>query len=487
MKVLMLDLDTLRPDHMGCYGYFRNTTPVLDGIAAEGARFTHYHCSDAPCLPSRAALCSGRFGYHNGAVGHGGLPGDMRLTGIDRGFQDQRDTNNFFNLFRKAGMFTASISPFAERHSSYWFTAGFNEVYNTGRCGGESAEEILPVALDWVKRNAASRENWFLHINFWDAHTPYRAPAEFGNPFENEPIPDWITDEILAQHNHLTGPHGSMEIGMYTDRENPALPRHPGKVTDRAGLHRFFDGYDCGVRYMDTMIGKLLDALREEGVYDDLAIIVTADHGENLGELGMYAEHGTADEITTRIPMLIKWPGVKPGTVLEGFHYNLDIVPTMADLLNLPHYEKWDGESYANALLTGEDQGRDYLVVSQCAHVCQRSVRFGDYLYMRTYHDGYHLWKNEMLFDLKNDPHEQFDIAEENPALCGQACRYLVDWEHQMRLTADTDIDPLVTVLREGGPFHAKDGNLPEYCRRLEQTGRKDGADALRKKYPQFF
>ena len=487
MKVLMLDLDTLRPDHMGCYGYFRNTTPVLDQIAAEGARFTHYHCSDAPCLPSRAALCSGRFGYHNGAVGHGGLPADMRLTGIERDFQDPRDRHNFFNLFRQAGMYTASISPFAERHSSYWFTAGFNEVLNTGRCGGESAEVILPVALDWVKRNAASRENWFLHINFWDAHTPYRAPAEFGNPFENEPIPDWITDEVLAYHDHLTGPHGAMEIGMYTDRENPDYPRHPGKVTDRAGLHRFFDGYDCGVRYMDGMIGKLLDELKAQGVYDDLAIIVTADHGENLGELGLYGEHATADEITTRIPMLIKWPGVKPGTVLEGFHYNLDIVPTMADLLNLPHYKKWDGESYAQSLLTGEDKGRDYLVVSQCAHVCQRSVRFGDYLYMRTYHDGYHLWNNEMLFNVKEDFHEQHDISKEHPEICGQACRYLVEWEEQMMLTADTDVDPMMTVLREGGPYHAKVGDLPAYCRRLEETGRADGAKALREKYPEKF
>ena len=487
MKILMLDLDTLRPDHMGCYGYIRNTTPVLDQIAAEGARFTHYHCSDAPCLPSRAALCSGRFGYHNGAVGHGGEPADMRLTGISRGFQDPKDLHNFFHLFRKAGMYTASISPFAERHSSHWFTAGFNEVYNTGRCGGESAEDILPVALDWVRRNAASRDNWFLHVNFWDAHTPYRAPAEFGNPFADEPIPDWITDEVLAYHDHLTGPHGAMEIMMYNDKENPAWPRHPGKVTDRQSLRKFFDGYDCGVRYMDTMIGRLLDALRDEGVYEELAIIVTADHGENLGELGLYGEHATADEITTRIPMLIKWPGVKPGTVLDGFYYNLDLVPTMADLLHLPQYEKWDGKSYADALLTGKDCGRDYLVVSQCAHVCQRSVRFGDYLYMRTYHDGYHLWKEEMLFDLEKDPYEQKNIAADYPELCGKACRYLVEWEQQMKLTSDTDVDPLMTVLREGGPFHAKEGDLPAYCRRLEETGRADGAKALREKYPEKF
>ena len=84
MRILMLDLDTLRPDHLGCYGYARNTSPALDSIARDGVRFDHYHCTDAPCLPSRAALISGRFGIHNGVVNHGGLAADMRPTGIDR-------------------------------------------------------------------------------------------------------------------------------------------------------------------------------------------------------------------------------------------------------------------------------------------------------------------------------------------------------------------------------------------------------------------
>ena len=75
MRVLFVDIDTLRPDHMGCYGYSRNTTPNFDKVAEEGVRFDEYYCSDAPCLPSRAALISGMFGIHNGAVGHGGTAG----------------------------------------------------------------------------------------------------------------------------------------------------------------------------------------------------------------------------------------------------------------------------------------------------------------------------------------------------------------------------------------------------------------------------
>ena len=109
MRILMIDIDTLRPDHMGCYGYSRNTTPNLDRVCAEGIRFDRYYCSDAPCLPSRAALVSGMFGIRNGAVGHGDTAGDRRLTGKGRGFRDAVDDNNFHNIFRRAGLYTASV------------------------------------------------------------------------------------------------------------------------------------------------------------------------------------------------------------------------------------------------------------------------------------------------------------------------------------------------------------------------------------------
>ena len=74
MKVILFDIDTLRADHMGCYGYGRDTTPVMDGIAKEGVCFDRYYCPNAPCLPSRASMVTGLYGIHNGIVGHGGTP-----------------------------------------------------------------------------------------------------------------------------------------------------------------------------------------------------------------------------------------------------------------------------------------------------------------------------------------------------------------------------------------------------------------------------
>ncbi|MDP6779503.1 MAG: sulfatase-like hydrolase/transferase, partial [Candidatus Latescibacteria bacterium] len=144
MRVLMLDLDTLRPDHLGCYGYRRNTSPNIDRIAADAVRFDNYYCSDAPCLPSRAACFTGRFGIHTGIVGHGGTAADMRLEGTERGFKDCLPRETLPALFRRQGLRTVSISPFAERHSAWWFYAGFNEIHNTGKSGGEIADEVTP-------------------------------------------------------------------------------------------------------------------------------------------------------------------------------------------------------------------------------------------------------------------------------------------------------------------------------------------------------
>ena len=435
-----------------------------------------------PVCPPGASLVSGMFGIHNGAVGHGGTAADRRLTGYPRGFTDIVDDNCFHNIFRKAGFHTASVSTFPERHSSWWFNAGFNECYNVGGHGMESGEAVLPVALDWLQRNK-DRDNWFLHVHFWDPHTPYRAPESFGNPFAEVPLDTWIDETVLQEHIQATGPHSISELNMFDDAQNPAYPRMPGSASDMAGMKRILDGYDTGILYADSLIGQIFDLLREQGVYDDTAIIITSDHGENMGELAIYSEHGTADYPTCHIPFIIKWPGTAPGSTDGELHYSLDLLPTMAELLGVDPWEKWDGQSYAKTLTEGQPQGRDSLVLSQMAHVCQRSARFGDWLYIRTLHDGFHLFDKEMLFNLKEDPYEQRDVKQEHPDICAQGAKIILDWHDEQMLKSDSPVDPMITVLQEGGPFHAR-GFLDQYIQRLEETGRAEGAQELRRRHP---
>lgn len=488
MRILFIDIDTLRADHLGCYGYHRATSPNIDRLAAEGIRFDNYFCSDAPCLPSRAALMTGRFGIHTGVVGHAGSAADMRIEGADRGFRDRSTRDFIAPVLHRAGLKTATISPFAERHSAWWWYASFNEMFNpANKCGNELADDLTPTILKWIGDNGAD-DNWFLHVNYWDPHTVYRTPAEFGEPFADDPLPAWLTEEVLERHRLTVGPHSAREVSMFDNRTYERFPRQPGELKDMADLRRMIDGYDTGIRYADHHVGLVLAALEKQGVLDETIIIVSSDHGECQGEFGIYGEHGTADQITHRIPMIVRWPGMTSRHVDRGLHYNLDLLPTLAELLGGEPSDRWDGTSFAPAIRDGTDCGREHLVLSQCCHVCQRSVRFGPWLYMRTYHDGYRLFPREMLFHIDRDPHEQHDVAGEHPDLCREAAWRLLDWHDRMMLTLPYpyDTDPMWTVMKEGGPAHAR-GMLPEYVERLMETDRGFAVEELKKRHPREF
>ncbi len=501
MRILMIDVDTLRPDHLGCYGYGRNTSPNIDAIASEGVRFLGNYCADAPCLPSRAGLVTGKFGIRTGVVSHGGVCADMRSDGPSRGMQDENQRHNLPAVLGRAGIYPVSFSSFPERHGAWWFNAGFRECYNFGKRGLEVADEVSSKAIHWLKDNE-DREDWFMHVHFWDPHIPIRVPEEIKSPFENQPLADtWMNQDIIDyQRKHEVGPHTAMEVDGYLSTTNPATPMQIGEVRDMADYKKMIDGYDTGIWYADYHIGLILSELERQGLLEDTAIIVTSDHGEHLGEKGSYQEHGEASHVVTHVPMVIKWPGGAKDVVSNGLHYNVDLLPTLIDLIGgapeirmhrvcgIIKPSDYDGISYADQILKGTDGGRDYLVVSQCAHVCQRSVIFDDWIYTRTYHDGYRLYEDEALYNLKSDSNEQFNVAKENDELCWKGAYLLEKWvSDNMKKNAedypDHPEDPMWRVIAEGGPFHCR-GYLDEYCQRLEDTNRGWAAKELRQRHP---
>lgn len=477
MRIVYIDIDTLRPDHLGCYGYHRNTSPNIDRVAKEGTIFSQCYASDVPCLPSRASLFTGRFGIHTGIVGHGGTTADFRVTGSERGFMDQEKELNWVALLKKKGFYTVSVSPYAERHSAYWFYSGWNEMYNPGLGGAEIADLIYKYAEKWLVENA-KRDKWFLHVNFWDPHTPYRTPKKFGYPFQNDPPPSWLTEEIIESQRESYGPHSAREPhGFGFEAEDKffwrVMPR--GKVKEIQNLSDFkewVDGYDVGIRYADEYIGKIISILKKFEIYDDTLIIISSDHGENQGELNIYGDHMTACHCTSRVPMIIKWPGKNWRNRYDQLIYATDIAATLLEGLNIAIPESWDGKSFYKKIESDDNIGREFLVLSQNAWSCQRAVRFENWTLVKTYHTGLKNFPEIMLFDFKRDFHMTKNLVDEKPEIVKKGINLLDKWHDLMMSTSYSKIDPMETVLQEGGPFHSR-GYLERYLKRLRDTGRE--------------
>lgn len=477
MRIIYIDIDTLRADHVGFHGYARATTPHLDRLAQQSVVFERCYASDVPCLPSRSALFSGRFGTHNGVVGHGGTAAEPFVEGPGRGFFSTLGKTAWPALMRKLGLRTASISSFAARHSAHHFCAGLDELISPGKLGLENADEVCALAADWIERHRGLSA-WFLHVHLWDPHTPYRAPEAYGEPFASSPLPDWLTEAVRAQHFAGCGPHSAQEsVGFDTDYPYGAYPRQPRQMASMRDVRAMVDGYDTGVRFADEHLGKLLERLELLGLGEDTAILVSADHGETLGELNVYGDHHTADEHTAHVPCMLRWPGLAARR-FRSLCYQVDVAATVIGLLGGTVPANWDGRALAAQLRAGDDHARDALVITQGAWTCQRALRWQDWIAIHTRHDGYHDYPEWMLFDLANDPHEQSDLAGARPELLRWAAEQLRRWEDATVQSNRGGVDPLLTVMSEGGPSHTR-GKLGAYLERLRATGRGRLAERL--------
>jgi arylsulfatase A-like enzyme len=479
MRVLYLDIDTLRPDHLGCYGYHRNTSPHIDSVAQNALRLDNCFVPDAPCLPSRSALHHGRFGIHNGAINHGGRYADPYCEGATRGFRNTPPYMKLMQVIQKAGFHTATVSSFAGRHDAWWFLAGFNEVYDCGRGGMEIATDVTWRALDFIDRNH-TKDNWLLHFNIWDPHTPYRVPAEYGNPFEQDAPPAWLTQEIIDRQRATFGPHSANATPHSPSHSRPG-PREVREIRNPADFKTWIDGYDTGIRFADDAVGQILARLQQHGILDDTAVIITSDHGENQGELNVYGDHQTADLVTNRVPMIVKWPKVKPGAS-DAFYYQFDVAATLVDLLGAKIPGKWDARPFTDAFASGRHTGRESLVVSQAAWSCQRAVLFGDHILIKTYDAGLKDFPELMLYNWRTDPHETKNLAATSPAIVNAGLARLNAWYDEQMRTADVKEDPMVKIIEEGGPLHTR-GRLSEYVQFYRSTGRTEIAERMEARF----
>lgn len=483
VRILYVDVDTLRADHTAFYGYPRRLTPNLDRIATDSIIFTRCYCSDSPCAPSRAAWTSGQFGMTTGAIANFGPASEIRM------FERTRHAPFFGGHLYRHGIHTASISCFPERHLAYWFIGNFREWIKPSLSNGddEDGATVTDVAIEWLRRRGRE-EDWFLQVHFWDPHTPYiEADRWVKVAADSGPAPGWPDEEAIASHATAYGPHTALDLyegdGSWSvpapGSPNPATM--PDSIESRSDFVRLVNGYDGAIAYFDDNLGRLLDTLAELGVLEETAVIVTSDHGECLGENGCYGDHPMANEASHHVPLVIRWPGTTDQVASDlrkvgGLVYQFDLCPTVCDLLGIDAPPGWEGLSFASALRGEQFTGRPHLVLSHGAYTYQRSVRTREHLYVRTLHPGMWRLDQEQLYAIEEDPHMTRNLLQDDPATAAQLAGLLEDWRRRSATMLGDAPDPM-EARRYESPAEAF--SVARYLRRLEKTGRGHLAEDL--------
>ncbi len=476
VRILYVDVDTLRADHTGPYGYPRRITPNLDRLAADSVVFARCYCSDSPCAPSRAAWTSGQFGITTGAIANFGPASEIRM------FDRTRHAPFFGGHLYRHGIHTTSISCFPERHLAYWYVGNFREWIKPSLSNGddEDGQTVTDAAIEWLRRRGRA-EDWLLQVHFWDPHTPYLESGHWVNVVaESGPAPDWPDEETIAAHADVYGPHTALDLyegdGSWSvpAATSPNPVTMPDAITSRSDFVRLVNGYDGAIAYFDDNLGRLLHTLSELGILNETAVIVTSDHGECLGENGCYGDHPMANEASHHVPLIIRWPGTTEKIApslrrVEGLVYQLDLCPTVCDMLDIDIPPGWEGLSFAAALQGEHFTGRPYLMLSHGAYTYQRSVRTPEHLYLRTLHPGMWRIEREQLYAIEDDPHMTRDILQEDNGAAAHLAGLLEEWRRTCATMLGAAPDPM-EARRYESPAEAF--SVANYLQRLEKTGR---------------
>ncbi len=460
MRILLIDIDSLRPDRLGCYGYHRNTSPCIDRLAASGVRLEHCYASDVPCCPSRSSLFSGQYGFRHGSVAHTGNRA-LRYPDPNRGFVDQRDRQSLPALLSQAGYRCAFISSFPTRHSAWHSLAGFDDWRDTGGAGHELAPKVFADADAWLQQHA-QQEDWYCHVCFWDVHTPYRTPAEYGEPFADEPGPVWPDAETFASHLLEPGIRSALDCGW---SKGGGGPRQPDPVDSLDKLIAFQNGYDTAIRYVDDHVQLLLDRLQEQGVLEETLLVITADHGEDMGEFGAYGSHCFCGPAVARVPMILHGKDLSPA-VLRELYQHFDLAATLLDLAGIERPANWDARPFGIRPLAGASAGRDQVISSNLAQGIQRAVYWQEspgatpHCYLRSWDAFEHPLPEEALIDPADPRTLHTDALDEG--------RLRLERWHQ-DMPEDFE-DPLLQVLAETEP--ARRERKERYVARLIESGR---------------
>ena len=410
-NVLLVVLDTVRADALSCYGNPRPTTPRLDRLAGEGTRFENAYATCFWTLPSHASLLTGLYPSEAGATSETNHLPERLTTLAER--------------LTAAGYRTSAVVRNPWISVERGFGQGFEDFVEDwrGDTGHEAEEEraAVDLATEWIHDRVGAGEPFFLFVNLNVAHLPYTPPEPYRSRFASEEWPQSRVDRLIK----IEGGWGHLAGGLHLDEADFRLLR---------------DLYEAEVSIADEHVGELLDAIEGLGVLDETLVIVTADHGENLGDHGLIDHVYSLFDTTVRVPMIVRYPPrFAAGGVVDGLVSLIDIVPTVLDVAGVPMPDEGleglaldepgirdrpavfaENERPINGIRLLEKWFPDF--DSAAVDHQMRMIRTGDFKL---------IWKADVsaeLFDLETDPGELIDLTPTRPELRNRLLGELRSW-----------------------------------------------------------
>ncbi|MFT7667911.1 MAG: arylsulfatase A-like enzyme [Planctomycetota bacterium] len=413
-NVLVITIDSLRADRLGCYGYERKTSPNLDKLASEGVLFERAYSHAPFTAPSHASLLTS---LHTKT--HGVYAWAERLSS---------EAHNLAERLAPAGYRTGAFYNHPGLRTSQ-ITRGFGEVQERFF---EEASKTSSAFLDWVD-NSQDEQPFAVWVHYWDVHRPYafrdwRADY-FEGHVEREP-----GQETVAYGEERFGeaqPPTTVQVGRTEKVYNMNPKRRAERVAKLGAEHAQSDiefianRYDGGVWFADQGLGELLEGLRTRGMLDNTLVVVTADHGESLTEReACYFTHDPfLYEETLHVPLVIRLPGAEhAGERITSLTRLIDVIPTIHEVLDLALLGDEQGQSLLPAI-AGEKPDLTLLMAQTMtrnaketgARVAKGKERWleertaiSDGRFKAIHDIGKKRWE---LYDLQSDPAEKHDLA----------------------------------------------------------------------------
>jgi arylsulfatase A-like enzyme len=397
-SVVLVILDAARARQLGCYGYPRATTPELDLIAREGVVFEN---AFTPAVYTVGAMSS-VWTSQQPDQHHGETSFEARLP---------KDRLTLAELLQAQGVHTAGFVANAMAGRALGFERGFQEFHellNDPELGSRAELMRRPLG-SWLERNRGRR--FFLYVHFREPHFPYDPPPEFRARFgEDAPLPA----------------EASRDRAWYVAANQGALRPTPAEL---AHLTRLYDG---NLAYVDRELGLLRRALEASGLWDEVALLVTADHGEQLYEHDYISHSAQVYEDSMRVPLILRLPrgSARAGERVSELVDLTDVAPTIADAFGVlgkgGSDREFDGKSLLGVLAGGS--GREAVVSRSVWERPLYAIRSADSKLIRNLRSG-----AEELYDLGSDPLERRNVLAEQPILASHLRQELFAFAARVR------------------------------------------------------